>query len=128
MRCSGSQTDPIERPWNARGSGAPHGRGGRPPSHTDGFGNATTSDPGIDESVRAAYDVVAGDYAAEYAAELRDKPLDRALIEAFARQVKALGSGGGEPVVADVGCGPGHATRVVADLGLPVIGVDPSPG
>lgn len=97
-------------------------------SKTEGVGDsAVDSDPAIDETVRATYDTVAEDYAAQYTDELRDKPLDRGLIEAFAHQVKALGPQVGDPMAADVGCGPGHITRFVADLGLPIIGVDLSP-
>ncbi|WP_242910554.1 class I SAM-dependent methyltransferase [Actinomadura terrae] len=77
--------------------------------------------------MRSAYDAVAEEYAEKFAGELRGKPLDRALIEAFAHQVGALGPDAGEPEIGDLGCGPGHTTRFVADLGLPVTGVDLSP-
>lgn len=76
------------------------------------------------DSVRATYDTVAEPYAAAFADELDRKPLDRSLIDAFARQVLASG---GEPTVGDLGCGPGHTTRHLRDLGLSVVGVDLSP-
>jgi ubiquinone/menaquinone biosynthesis C-methylase UbiE len=53
--------------------------------------------------------------------ELRGKPLDRALLTAFAEQVRP-----GQ--ILDVGCGPGHVTAFLAGLGLNVAGVDLSAG
>ncbi|GHJ41651.1 class I SAM-dependent methyltransferase [Streptomyces sp. TS71-3] len=69
---------------------------------------------------RRSYDTVAERYAAEIGDELGGKPLDRALLDAFAE----LASGG--PVV-DVGCGPGHATAHLARRGALTFGVDLSP-
>lgn len=60
-------------------------------------------------------------YAAELAGELAGKPLDRAVLAAFAEMV-------GDGLVADLGCGPGHVTAHLARLGLAVMGVDLSPG
>ncbi|WP_436533837.1 GNAT family N-acetyltransferase [Actinoplanes sp. HUAS TT8] len=70
---------------------------------------------GVDE----AYDVAAPAYAELFRDSLRDSPLDRAILGAFADVVK------GE--VADVGCGPGHVTAYLAGLGVAVFGVDASP-
>jgi SAM-dependent methyltransferase len=70
---------------------------------------------------REGYDRVAGRYAARYVDELRGKPLDRALLYAFAEQAPA-------GPVADLGCGPGHVTYALAGLGRSVVGVDLSPG
>ncbi|MER6027641.1 class I SAM-dependent methyltransferase [Streptomyces sp. NPDC001851] len=69
---------------------------------------------------RRSYDTVADRYAAEIGDELDGKPLDRALLDAFAE----LASDG--PVV-DVGCGPGHATAHLSRRGVPAFGVDLSP-
>ena len=67
--------------------------------------------------IRAAYDVVAKDYAAAFADELAAKPFDRALLTEFA----AACAGG----VLDVGCGAaGHLTRYLADRGVNVVGID----
>jgi SAM-dependent methyltransferase len=74
-------------------------------------------------ATRAAYDTVAVDYAEFLATELAAKPLDRALLAAFAEFVKATGTG----AVADLGCGPGHVTAHLHSLGLTVLGVDVSP-
>jgi SAM-dependent methyltransferase len=78
----------------------------------------------VTEADRAAasYDVVAGRYAQEFGDELATKPIDRALYACFAELV------GAGARVGDVGCGPGHVARHLADLGLDPVGVDPSPG
>lgn len=75
-------------------------------------------------AVRRSYDRIAAAYAAELFGELAGKPLDRAVLDAFAEQVLAAGLG----PVADVGCGPGQIAHYLADRGVPVVGVDLSPG
>lgn len=72
--------------------------------------------------IRDSYDRVAGLYAQAYGDELDSRPLDRAMLAAFAEQVPR-----GLPV-ADVGCGPGHVTAHLAALGVPALGIDLSPG
>ncbi|NJC73536.1 methyltransferase domain-containing protein [Planosporangium thailandense] len=74
-------------------------------------------------TTRAAYDTVAADYAARFGAGLADKPLDRALLSAFAELVRACGDG----PVADLGCGPGSVTAHLHALGLTAFGIDLSP-
>lgn len=74
----------------------------------------------------ASYDSMADAYATRYGDELSHKPLDRALLHAFADEVFATGDAS-SLMVADVGCGPGHIARFVHELGLPVCGVDLSP-
>jgi len=57
--------------------------------------------------------------------ELRHKPLDRALLTAFAEQVQhEFGPGAS---VCDAGCGPGHVGAFLSGLGLAVTGIDLSP-
>lgn len=75
-------------------------------------------------TTRTSYDTVAVDYASLLADELAAKPLDRAMLGAFAEQVTADGGG----PVADLGCGPGRVTAYLRDIGLPAFGVDLSPG
>ncbi|MFF2847125.1 class I SAM-dependent DNA methyltransferase [Streptomyces sp. NPDC058001] len=75
-------------------------------------------------TTRASYDTVAADYAELLAAELDKKPLDRAMLAAFAEVVRAAGAG----PVADVGCGPGRVTAHLTGLGVTAFGVDLSPG
>ncbi|PJE94397.1 SAM-dependent methyltransferase [Streptomyces carminius] len=74
-------------------------------------------------ATREAYDDAAPTYARLFRDELRDRPLDRAILGAFAEAVRA--GGGGR--VADLGCGPGHVTAHLAGLGLAVFGIDASP-
>lgn len=79
---------------------------------TDGRSGAT----------RASYDQAAATYADRFRDELTGKPLDRALLAAFAER-----AGTGARVL-DLGCGPGHVTAHLAGLGLAASGLDLSPG
>ncbi|MFJ6940110.1 class I SAM-dependent methyltransferase [Streptomyces sp. NPDC101132] len=73
-------------------------------------------------SIRNSYDAVADVYARGFTADLASKPLDRAMLTAFSEQVPK------EAPVADVGCGPAQVACYLADLGVPVLGLDVSPG
>ncbi len=80
-------------------------------------------------ATQASYDAVAAAYAEAMSDELRRKPLDRALLTAFAEQVReAALDPRGAPRVWDVGCGPGHVTAFLAGLGLRAAGIDLSDG
>ena len=70
------------------------------------------------DAVASSYDRVAGDYAAQFADELSNKPFDRQLLDDFAALVADRG------VVCDLGCGPGHVARYLADRGVQVRGID----
>lgn len=74
----------------------------------------------MNAATRRSYDLVAEHYAAEIGDELRHKPLDRALLDAFAE----LTAGG---AIADLGCGPGHVADYLLGRGARVIGLDLSP-
>ncbi|EMF53661.1 MULTISPECIES: class I SAM-dependent methyltransferase [Streptomyces] len=74
-------------------------------------------------ATRDAYDAVASTYARLFGDSLRDSPLDRAILGAFAEVARARGGGR----VADLGCGPGHVTAHLAESGLEAFGVDASP-
>ena len=69
-----------------------------------------------------SYDRVAAEYTARIAGELAGKPLDRALLGAFAEQAGALGP------LCDLGCGPGHVAAFLAAAGASVEGIDLSGG
>ncbi|GEK21826.1 class I SAM-dependent methyltransferase [Cellulomonas xylanilytica] len=71
---------------------------------------------------RESYDTVAESYARTVPAMVDDLPVMRGVLALFAERVRALGG----PVV-DVGCGPGHLTARLRDLGLDVSGIDLSP-
>ena len=73
-------------------------------------------------ATQASYDAVAAAYADQFSDELRHKPLDRALLTAFAEQVRSAGTRRSR--VWDVGCGPGQITAFLAGLGLDAAGVD----
>ena len=77
-------------------------------------------EPSYVSATRAAYDVVAVDYAAALRDELGGKAGDRAVLGWFAEVVSGL--------VLDVGCGPGRVAGYLSSLGLSVMGVDLSPG
>jgi SAM-dependent methyltransferase len=70
---------------------------------------------------KIAYDAVASLYAELFSDILDRLPLERALLRAFADIV-----GPREPV-ADLGCGPGHLTAHLHELGLDAFGIDLSP-
>ncbi len=71
--------------------------------------------------VRESYDSAASAYAEHLFHELDHKPLDRHLLDRYAEEVRGRGR------VADVGCGPGHVTRYLADRGVDAFGIDLSP-
>ncbi|WP_405783339.1 class I SAM-dependent methyltransferase [Streptomyces sp. NBC_00859] len=75
-------------------------------------------------ATRSAYDAAAPVYAQLFRDELRDRPLDRAILSAFAELVV---SASGDGQVADLGCGPGHITAHLSELAVKVFGVDVSP-
>lgn len=68
------------------------------------------------------YDRVAQAYAAQFFTELERKPFDRALLDRLADDLRGRGR------VCDLGCGPGHVGRYLAERGVEVFGIDLSPG
>ena len=72
--------------------------------------------------VRSCYDLVADEYARRIYDELQHKPLDRQMLDRFA---KSVGNAG---LVCDLGCGPGQVARYLHERGLQVCGVDLSLG
>jgi SAM-dependent methyltransferase len=81
------------------------------------------TEPDFLRDTRASYDAVAVRYAEWLRDELAAKPLDRAILAAFAELVRAAGQG----PVADIGCGTGRVTAHLDGLGLPAFGIDLSP-
>ncbi|MCX5423210.1 class I SAM-dependent methyltransferase [Streptomyces sp. NBC_00078] len=80
--------------------------------------------PDFLHTTRTSYDAMAKPYAERYPNGLGGRPLDLALVTAFAELVRAVGTA----PVADVGSGPGHVTARLDALGVPAFGVDVSPG
>lgn len=74
------------------------------------------------QTVRESYDRVADNYVDMAIGRLEAEPWLRAMLGAFAESVRGLG-----PVL-DVGCGPGHVTAHLCELGLEASGVDLSSG
>lgn len=93
----------------------------------DRVGEPTGEDrpPQDQERVRASYDAVAEQYTARVHDELRNKPIDRGLLHAFADQLESEHGRGAD--VCDMGCGPGHVGALLAARGLSVEGIDLSP-
>ncbi|MGH3846129.1 MAG: class I SAM-dependent DNA methyltransferase [Pseudonocardiaceae bacterium] len=80
-------------------------------------------EPSYVRATRAGYDAVAADYSEWVSNDLAAKPLDRAVLAAFAELVHADGAGS----VGDLGCGSGRVTAHLHSLGLSAFGVDLSP-
>ncbi|MFJ1811765.1 MULTISPECIES: class I SAM-dependent DNA methyltransferase [unclassified Streptomyces] len=74
--------------------------------------------PGFVAATRTFYDAIAEDYAERFRDELVARPLERAVLTAYAELV---GPGGR---VADLGCGPGRSTGFLASRGLDICGLD----
>ncbi|MDT0405015.1 MULTISPECIES: class I SAM-dependent methyltransferase [Streptomyces] len=76
------------------------------------------------DETKAAYDGVVELYASLFADRLETHPFSRNMIRTFAELVRETGN----PRAADVGCGPGHLTAMLNELGLDARGFDLSPG
>lgn len=72
---------------------------------------------------RTSYDTDASGYAEKVHGLLDGNPYLRMSLALFAELVRTAGGG----PVADVGCGPGHVTRHLHDLGVDAFGIDLSP-
>ncbi|MFJ4837910.1 class I SAM-dependent methyltransferase [Streptomyces sp. NPDC088746] len=79
---------------------------------------------GHQDRTRTAYDGVVELYASMFADRMETQPFARSMIGTFAELVR----GTGNLRTADVGCGPGHLTAMLSDLGLDAFGLDLSPG
>ncbi|WP_105972332.1 class I SAM-dependent methyltransferase [Streptomyces geranii] len=73
-------------------------------------------------ATRVFYDAIAEDYSAHFRSVGAGRPLERAVMAAFAEFVRSSAGGGGQ--VADLGCGPGRVTAYLDSLGLSVFGLD----
>lgn len=74
-------------------------------------------------ATRTGYDAAVVPYAELVREKFFANPLHHAMISVFAELVRT----GGDGLVADVGCGPGHVTAHLHSLGVTAFGVDLSP-
>jgi SAM-dependent methyltransferase len=72
---------------------------------------------------RTSYDTVADSYAGQTREALAREPYLRSALALLAGMVHSAGGG----PVADVGCGPGHVTAHLRELGADAFGIDRSP-
>ncbi|MCX5357039.1 class I SAM-dependent methyltransferase [Streptomyces mirabilis] len=72
---------------------------------------------------RSSYDRVAASYADQLRETLAGNPFLREALALFADEVHTVGGG----PVADLGCGPGHVTAHLHELGVDAFGIDLSP-
>jgi SAM-dependent methyltransferase len=70
--------------------------------------------------IRSNYDALAQAYAREVSGELDHRPMERDLLQRFAKACDGL--------ICDLGCGPGHVARYVNDFNPRVFGLDLSSG
>jgi len=69
-------------------------------------------------NTQTSYDLVADEYVRRIFDELKDKPLDRLLLDRFAASVREVG------LACDMHCGPGQVARYLHERGVEVCGVD----
>lgn len=74
--------------------------------------------PRWNPDLAGTYDRVARPYGEQFFHELDRKPFDRELLDRFAARRRGRGR------VCDVGCGPGHVGRYLADRGVDAFGLD----
>lgn len=68
-----------------------------------------------------SYNSVAERYAEQFFHELDRKPVDRDILDRYAKTLQGRGT------VYDLGCGIGHIARYLHTLGIEMIGLDISP-
>jgi SAM-dependent methyltransferase len=76
------------------------------------------SDAPQPDDVGKNYDAIATEYVRNIYDELKDKPLDRALLDRFASAMREKG------LVCDIGTGPGHVARYLQERSVQVCGID----
>lgn len=82
------------------------------------------TEPSFLTETRASYDAIAAAYTDWVCTELDIRPVERAMLTAFAELV----AGSPNSLIADIGCGPGRVTSYLANLGADAFGIDLSSG
>ena len=75
------------------------------------------------DQTKTAYGNVVDLYASMFDNRLESQPFTRSMLSTFAELIRKNGN----LEVADVGCGPGHITALLHELGLDAFGLDLSP-
>jgi ubiquinone/menaquinone biosynthesis C-methylase UbiE len=70
------------------------------------------------QNIERVYDTVAKEYAETFSGEHEKKPKDQEILRRFAREI------GDKRPIWDFGCGPGHTTQYLNDLGIEIFGLD----
>ncbi|MGD8529755.1 MAG: methyltransferase domain-containing protein, partial [Syntrophobacterales bacterium] len=68
--------------------------------------------------VENLYDTVAEEYAEAFSDEHEKKPKDQEILHRFSQEI------GARRPVWDFGCGPGHTTKYLKNLGIEISGLD----
>jgi ubiquinone/menaquinone biosynthesis C-methylase UbiE len=82
------------------------------------------AEPDFLTDTRTSYDTIAATYTEWVRKELAIRPVDRAMLTAFAELVAREANSR----IADIGCGPGRVTSYLANLGADAFGIDLSSG
>ena len=78
-------------------------------------------------AAQAGYNQMAQVYTDHVALEMTVPSLGRSVLESFVHQLQQSSEVNRARRVADVGCGPGHVTAFLANLGVDIFGIDNSP-
>jgi ubiquinone/menaquinone biosynthesis C-methylase UbiE len=68
--------------------------------------------------IAEVYDLVAREYTEKFCGEHEKKPQDQAILHRFLQEVA------GRKPIWDFGCGPGHTTQYLRNLGIEISGLD----
>jgi ubiquinone/menaquinone biosynthesis C-methylase UbiE len=69
-------------------------------------------------NIERMYDTVAKEYAEAFSGEHEKKPQDQEILRRFSQEI------GDKSPVWDFGCGPGHTTQYLKNLGIEISGLD----